>query len=86
MKSLPRIVKEPEKNQDIKPFDFFAGFKIKEDVQTEEQEDGNDGPIRTLWLKQKMKFWKRQEERQARSCLMQENRQNIFGSRDMTRA
>ncbi|MEY8509469.1 hypothetical protein AALA78_14775 [Lachnospiraceae bacterium 42-17] len=42
MKSLPRIVKEPEKNQDIKPFDFFAGFKIKEDVQTEEQEDGND--------------------------------------------
>ena len=40
MKSLPRIVKEPEKSQDIKPFDFFAGFKIKEDVPQEEPEEG----------------------------------------------
>lgn len=39
MRSLPRIVKEPEKSQDIKPFDFFAGFKIKEDVPPEETEE-----------------------------------------------
>ncbi len=35
MKSLPRIVKGPEKKKDIKPFDFFAGFKINEQEQTE---------------------------------------------------
>lgn len=35
MKSLPRIVKKPEKSQDIKPFDFFAGFKIKEEIPEE---------------------------------------------------
>lgn len=49
MKSLPRIVKVPEKSQDIKPFDFFAGFKIKEDAPPEdEREDeealAGDGP------------------------------------------
>lgn len=39
MKSLPRIVKGPEKKKDIKPFDFFAGFKISEQEQTEEPGD-----------------------------------------------
>lgn len=39
MKSLPRIVKEPEKKQNVKPFDFFAGFKIHEDEPPEEQEE-----------------------------------------------
>lgn len=39
MKSLPRIVKGPEKKEGIKPFDFFAGFKISEQEQTEEPGD-----------------------------------------------
>lgn len=39
MKSLPRIVKGPEKGQDIKPFDFFAGFKISEQEQAEGPEE-----------------------------------------------
>ncbi len=39
MKSLPRIVKGPEKGQDIKPFDFFAGFKISEQEPIEETEE-----------------------------------------------
>lgn len=39
MKSLPRIVKGPEKKKDIKPFDFFAGFKISEQEQTEGPDD-----------------------------------------------
>lgn len=42
MRSLPRIVKEPGKSQDIKPFDFFAGFKIKEDVPPEETEEAQE--------------------------------------------
>ncbi len=40
MKSLPRIVKRPGEEQDIKPFDFFAGFKI--DSQPEEDNSGED--------------------------------------------
>ncbi len=36
MRSLPRIMKEPDKGQDIKPFDFFAGFKIHEEKPEEE--------------------------------------------------
>lgn len=39
MRLLPRIVKDPEKGQEIKPFDFFAGFKIHEDEPKEEPED-----------------------------------------------
>ena len=42
MRSLPRIVKEPEKSQDIKPFDFFAGFKIHEEKPDEGQEEPPD--------------------------------------------
>ncbi len=43
MKSLPRIVKEPEKKQDVKPYDFFAGFKIIEEPKEEEEEsEGED--------------------------------------------
>lgn len=42
MKSLPRIVKEPEKKRDIKPFDFFAGFKIQEDEQLKEPEEDQE--------------------------------------------
>ena len=39
MKSLPRIVKEPDHGQDIKPYDFFAGFKIAEDPPEEDPEE-----------------------------------------------
>lgn len=39
MKSLPRIVKEPDHGQDIKPYDFFAGFKIAEEPPEEEPEE-----------------------------------------------
>ena len=39
MKSLPRIVKEPDSDQDIRPYDFFAGFKIVEEPQEEEPEE-----------------------------------------------
>lgn len=43
MRSLPRIVKEPDKGQDIKPFDFFAGFKIHEEEPDEELEEAPEG-------------------------------------------
>lgn len=43
MRSLPRIMKEPDKGQDIKPFDFFAGFKIHEE-EPEEEPDEAEGP------------------------------------------
>ena len=42
MKSLPRIVKEPEKEQDIKPYDFFAGFRIDNRLNSEEEEDDGE--------------------------------------------
>ena len=42
MKSLPRIVKEPEKEQDIRPYDFFAGFRINSQQKSEEEEDDED--------------------------------------------
>lgn len=38
MKSLPRIVKEPEEEQEIRPYDFFAGFKIERHMEEEEPE------------------------------------------------
>ena len=42
MKSLPRIVKEPEKEQDIKPFDFFAGFKIVNEPKEDDEDPEGD--------------------------------------------
>ena len=42
MKSLPRIVKEPEKKQDVKPYDFFAGFKIIEEPKEEDDDSEED--------------------------------------------
>lgn len=41
MRSLPRIMKEPGEGRDIKPYDFFAGFKIVE--KTEQEETSEDG-------------------------------------------
>lgn len=43
MKSLSRVVREPEEEQKIRPYDFFSGFTIKkpeieEEQQAEEQE------------------------------------------------
>lgn len=39
MRSLPRIMKEPDKGRDIKPFDFFAGFKIHEEAPPPEPDE-----------------------------------------------
>ncbi len=39
MKSLPRIMKQPREERDIKPFDFFAGFQIS---RPEEEPDEDD--------------------------------------------
>lgn len=40
MKSLPRIVKGPAKEkEEIKPFDFFAGFMLNEEEQGEPEEE-----------------------------------------------
>ena len=42
---MPRIMKEPGEAQDIRPYDFFAGFRIErtinaEEPEEEEEEDG----------------------------------------------
>ena len=42
MKSLPRIVKEPEKKEDVKPYDFFAGFKLIEEPKEEDEDSEGD--------------------------------------------
>lgn len=39
---MPRIMKEPDKAQDIRPYDFFAGFRIERTVDAEEPEEEND--------------------------------------------
>ena len=42
MKSLPRIVKRPGEEQDIRPFDFFAGFRIDSQPEEEEETEGEE--------------------------------------------
>lgn len=42
---MPRIMKKPDEAQDIRPYDFFAGFQIErtvtaEEPEGEEEEDG----------------------------------------------
>lgn len=42
---MPRIMKKPDEGQDIRPYDFFAGFRIErtvtaEEPEEEEEEDG----------------------------------------------
>lgn len=39
---MPRIMKEPDKAQDIRPYDFFAGFRIERTVDAEEPEEENE--------------------------------------------
>lgn len=36
---MPRIMKGPDKAQDIRPYDFFAGFTIEKTVEAEETEE-----------------------------------------------
>lgn len=36
---MPRIMKSPDKTQDIRPYDFFAGFTIERTVDAEEPEE-----------------------------------------------
>lgn len=36
---MPRIVKEPGDAQDIRPYDFFAGFRIEKTVEAEDPEE-----------------------------------------------
>ena len=44
MRSLPRIVKDSRERGDVKPFDFFAGFKIDEpDTSKEAEENAEEG-------------------------------------------
>lgn len=42
MKSLSRIVKAPEEEQKVQPYNFFAGFTIKKDDPEKEQEEYED--------------------------------------------
>ncbi|MXP73909.1 hypothetical protein GN277_00130 [Lachnospiraceae bacterium WCA-9-b2] len=39
---MPRIVKEPEKKEDVKPYDFFAGFKLIEEPKEEDEDSEGD--------------------------------------------
>lgn len=39
MRSLPRIVKKPGEDQNVRSFDFFAGFRMDEPETPEEPED-----------------------------------------------
>ncbi len=36
---MPRIMKEPGEAQDIRPYDFFAGFRIERTINAEEPEE-----------------------------------------------
>ena len=36
---MPRIMKKPDEAQDIRPYDFFAGFQIERTVSAEEPEE-----------------------------------------------
>lgn len=40
---MPRIMKKPDSTQDIRPYDFFAGFTIEKTVDAEEPEEERAG-------------------------------------------
>lgn len=40
---MPRIMKKPDSTQDIRPYDFFAGFTIERTVDAEEPEEERAG-------------------------------------------
>ena len=39
---MPRIMKEPDEAQDIRPYDFFAGFRIERTVKAEEPDEEDE--------------------------------------------
>lgn len=39
MKSLPRIMKQPEEEEKIQPYDFFSGFTIQNKEEPEEEQE-----------------------------------------------
>ena len=39
---MPRIMKEPDEAQDIRPYDFFAGFRIERTVRAEEPDEEDE--------------------------------------------
>lgn len=39
MKSLPRIMKQPEEEEKIRPYDFFSGFTIQNKEEPEEEQE-----------------------------------------------
>lgn len=45
MKSLPRIMKQPEEEERIKPYDFFSGFTIQNKEEIEEDREEQEGPV-----------------------------------------
>ena len=42
MKSLPRSMKQPREEYDVKPFDFFAGFQISRPEEEPEEDDAEE--------------------------------------------
>lgn len=39
---MPRIMKEPDEARDIRPYDFFAGFRIERTVRAEEPDEEDE--------------------------------------------
>ena len=39
---MPRVMKGPGEEQDIRPYDFFAGFRIERTVDAEEPDEDKE--------------------------------------------
>lgn len=53
---MPRIMKKPGDAQDIRPYDFFAGFRIEKTVQAEEAEEEEEEDTRAEEEEQEERF------------------------------
>lgn len=53
---MPRIMKKPGDAQDIRPYDFFAGFRIEKTVQAEEPEEEEEEDTRAEEEEQEERF------------------------------
>lgn len=53
---MPRIMKKPGDAQDIRPYDFFAGFRIEKTVQAEEPEEEEEENTRAEEEEQEERF------------------------------
>lgn len=53
---MPRIMKKPGEAQDIRPYDFFAGFRIEKTVQAEEPEEEEEENTRAEEEEQEERF------------------------------